>query len=69
MACIGVPAISRSVLPSVFCPEKYWAKAPGGATTSNVGFGMDSLMWLAMAIFVRPLTCTYLIKPSNSFGR
>ena len=69
MAGIGLPAISRRVLPSVLCPEKYSAKAPGGATTSKVGLGMDSLMWLAMAIFVRPLTWTYLMKPSYSSGR
>src|SRR4051812_32699057 len=43
--------------------------APGGATLWNVGFGMYSLILLFSAIFVRPFTSTYLMRPSYSFGR
>src|SRR6201999_886163 len=42
---------------------------PGRPTTLNVGFGMYSEMTLRTAIFVRPLTSTYLISPEYWGGR
>src|SRR5580658_1393499 len=40
--------------------------APGAATTLKVGFGMYSLILFLMAIFVRPFSSTYLIRPEYS---
>ncbi len=66
---IGSPIISRRDFPSGLPCLKNSSDAPGRPTTSNVGFGMYSEMTLRTAILVRPLTCTYLIRPSYSFGR
>ncbi len=66
---IGSPKISRRDLPSGLPRAKYSSIAPGLATTSKVGFGMYSLIWPRIAIFVRPLICTYWIAPAYSLGR
>ena len=61
--------ISRRDLPSGFPLLKYSSWAPGAATTSKVGLGMYSLILPLTAIFVRPLTWTYWMRPSYSGGR
>ena len=58
IALIGSPKISRRILPSGLPMRKYSSCAPGRATTSNVGFGMYSLIWPRTTIFVRPRTST-----------
>ena len=60
---IGSPMISRRLFPSGLPCLKSSSEAPGRPTTLNVGFGMYSEITLRTAIFVRPLTSTYLISP------
>ncbi len=66
---IGSPMISRRLFPSGLPCLKSSSEAPGRPTTLNVGFGMYSEITLRTAIFVRPLTSTYLISPEYSGGR
>ena len=58
MHCIGSPMSSRYDLPSGLPMRKYSSWAPGRATTSNVGFGMYSLIVPRTTILVRPRTST-----------
>ena len=58
MHFIGSPMSSRYDLPSGLPLRKYSSCAPGRATTSKVGLGMNSLIVPFTTIFVRPLTCT-----------
>src|SRR5580698_401707 len=66
---IGSPMISRRLFPSGLPCLKSSSEAPGRPTTLNVGFGMYSEITLRTAIFVRPLTSTYLISPEYAGGR
>src|SRR5580693_4202776 len=66
---IGSPMISRRLFPSGLPCLKSSSDAPGRPTTLKVGFGMYSEITLRTAIFVRPLTSTYLISPEYSGGR